>query len=279
MTTTQQKLIDTKSIRVRPVLKWVGGKTQMLSDLEPYIPTEYNRYIEPFFGGGALFFNLQPTNSVLSDSNPELVNLYTVIRDSVEDLIIQLKNYENDKDLFYEIRRLNWLDMNPTDAAARTIFLNKTCFNGLYRVNKSGGFNVPFAGYKNPTICDSINLRQASSVLQGQNILCDDYENILNEYAKRGDFIFLDPPYLPISKYSDFKRYTKEQFHLDDHYKLAEIVGELVSRGCCIILTNSNHEQVREMYSSYEIKIVQTKRHINCKGDKRNGEDLIVFAK
>lgn len=192
-------------VQAKPVLKWAGGKTQMLGDLLPKVPTSYGRYIEPFFGGGAMFFALQPENAIIADSNPELINLYRQIADRVEDVISHLKKYENTSEMFYAVRGQEWTTLAKEEAAARTIFLNRTCFNGLYRVNRQGQFNVPYGKYKNPKICDEEGLRAAAKALQKAEILCGDYSLVLDRYAKPGDFIFLDPPYLPISEYSDFK--------------------------------------------------------------------------
>lgn len=260
----------------KPILKWAGGKTQMLGELLPRVPKNYGRYIEPFFGGGALFFSLKPENAIISDSNPELINMYLQVAHHVDDVIECLQKYENTSEMFYEVRSFDWQVLPKAEAAARTIYLNKTCFNGLYRVNKNGQFNTPFGKYKNPKICDIDTLRLASKALKKANILCSDYILVLEHYAQPGDFVFLDPPYLPISENSDFKRYTKEQFYEDDHVELAKMIGTLHERGCYVILTNSNHPLVHQLYEQYKIEIIQTKRHISCHGDTRQGEDIIV---
>ena len=264
------------AVPAKPILKWAGGKTQMLGDLLPKVPSSYGRYIEPFFGGGAMFFALQPEQAVIADSNPELINLYRQVADHVDDVICQLKKYENTQEMFYAIRGQDWTMLPKAEAAARTIFLNKTCFNGLYRVNKKGQFNVPFGKYKNPKICDEDGLKAASVALRKAEIVCGDYLLILEHYAQPGDFVFLDPPYLPISEYSDFKRYTKEQFYEEDHVELAKMVKSLHERGCYIILTNSNHPLVHELYAPFTIEVIQTKRHISCNSSTRKGEDVIV---
>lgn len=260
----------------KPILKWAGGKTQMLPDLLPKVPTSYGRYIEPFFGGGALFFSLCPEKAIIADSNPELINLYRQVADNVESVIFYLKQYENTSEIFYSVRSLDWEQLSKPEAAARTLFLNKTCYNGLYRVNKKGQFNVPYGKYKNPKICDTEALYAASSALKKAEIICGDYSLVLEHYAQPGDFIFLDPPYLPISEYSDFKRYTKEQFYEEDHVELAKEVIRLHEKGCHILLTNSNHPLVHELYAPFKIDIIQTKRHISCRGNTRKGEDIIV---
>lgn len=260
----------------KPILKWAGGKTQMLGELMPRVPKTYGRYIEPFFGGGALFFSLKPENAIIADSNPELINMYLQVAHHVDDVIECLQKYENTSEMFYEVRSLDWQTLPKAEAAARTIYLNKTCFNGLYRVNRSGQFNTPFGKYKNPKICDVDALRLASEALRKADILCGDYILVLEHYAQPGDFVFLDPPYLPISENSDFKRYTKEQFYEDDHVELAKMIGTLHERGCYVILTNSNHPLVHQLYEQYKIEVIQTKRHISCHGDTRKGEDVIV---
>ena len=272
----EQALKKAIPVQAKPILKWAGGKTQMLGDLIPKVPTSYGRYIEPFFGGGAMFFALQPENAVIADSNPELINMYRQVADHVDEVINYLKKYENTSEMFYDVRSLECTALPKAEAAARTIFLNKTCFNGLYRVNKQGQFNVPFGKYKNPKICDEEGLRAASEVLKKAEILCGDYLLVLEHYAQPGDFVFLDPPYLPISEYSDFKRYTKEQFYEEDHVELAKMVTTLHERGCYVILTNSNHPLVHELYVPFTIDVIQTKRHISCNGRTRKGEDVIV---
>ena len=260
----------------KPILKWAGGKTQMLGDLLPKVPKSYGRYIEPFFGGGAMFFALQPENAIIADSNPELINMYRQVAENVDDVISYLKKYENTSEMFYAVREQDWMCLPNAEAAARTIFLNRTCFNGLYRVNKQGKFNVPYGKYVNPRICDEEGLKAASKALKKADILCGDYLLVLEHYAEAGDFVFLDPPYLPISEYADFKRYTKEQFYEEDHVELAKMIMRLQERGCHVVLTNSNHPLVHELYAPFTIDVIQTKRHISCNGSTRKGEDVIV---
>lgn len=272
----EQALKQAIVVPAKPILKWAGGKTQMLGDLLPKVPSSYGRYIEPFLGGGAMFFALQPEQAVIADSNPELINLYRQVANHVDDVVCQLKKYENTQEMFYTVRGQDWTMLPEAEAAARTIFLNKTCFNGLYRVNKKGRFNVPFGKYKNPKICDEEGLKAASAALKKAEIVCGDYLLVLEHYAQPGDFVFLDPPYLPISEYSDFKRYTKEQFYEEDHVELAKMVKTLHERGCHVILTNSNHPLVHELYAPFTIDVIQTKRHISCNGSTRKGEDVIV---
>ena len=262
----------------RPILKWAGGKTQLLNELLPRIPEYSGKYIEPFFGGGALYFAMQPDRAVIGDSNPEIINVYRQIVDDVDAVIEKLKTYENTSEMFYEVRSQTWEDLPPSEAAARTLYLNKTCFNGLYRVNRKGQFNSPYGRYKNPTICDEDQLRAASAALQRAEILCGDYRDVLGKHAKPEDFVFLDPPYIPVTKYSDFKRYTKEQFYEVDHRNLAVEVKRLYELGCYVILTNSNHPLVHELYVDFPIDVIPTKRAVSSKGDARTGEDTIVTA-
>lgn len=174
----------------RPLLKWAGGKSQLLGEIIPKMPQKYGRFIEPFFGGGALFFAVRPVGGIIADSNPELVNLYRSVADDVDGVIEQLRLLQNTEEIFYLVRGLDWTELPSFQAAARTIFLNRTCYNGLYRVNKSGGFNVPYGRYKNPKILDEEALRAASGLLRQTTILCGDYKTVLKENAQAGDFAF-----------------------------------------------------------------------------------------
>ena len=184
---------NVETVQAKPILKWAGGKTQLLRDLLPKVPNSYSRYIEPFFGGGALFFALQPENAIIADSNPEIINVYREVAEHVEDVIQYLKKYENTSEMFYAVRGQDWTKLPKSEAAARTIYLNKTCFNGLFRVNKQGQFNVPYGKYKNPKICDEEALRAASVALQKADILCGDYLLVLEHYAQPG---YLNMPIL-----------------------------------------------------------------------------------
>jgi DNA adenine methylase len=264
-------------VAIKPFLKWAGGKTQLISELSKYIPSNFNKYIEPFIGGGAFFFYLNPEKAIISDSNEELITTYKVVRDHVEDVINILEDYNNEETFFYEIRALDTRKLTEIERAARLIFLNKTCFNGLYRVNKKGQFNVPY-GKRNGEFLNSELLRDSSEFLQNTEILHADYLKTIRQYAEKGDFIFLDPPYYPVGKYSDFKRYTKEFFYHDDHVILKEEFDRLVKMGCHVLLTNSDHPVVMELYQDYEIKIIETKRLISSNPKTRNGKDIIVIG-
>lgn len=262
------------SKELKPVLKWAGGKRQLIDHILKKFPKYYNKFIEPFIGGGALFFYLNKKNSIISDINEELINLYKQISKNPRKIISRTKKYKNTKDDFYNTRKS--VPSNDLDRACRTIYLNKTCFNGLYRVNKKGEFNVPYGNYKNVSFFDEKNLIKISKLLKQTKIIHGSYETILKKYARKNDLIFLDPPYLPISKYSDFKRYNKEQFYLEDHKKLANLYAELDEKGCYLILTNSNSDEIINLYKNYKIDVHNTKRNINSIGNQRVGKDIIV---
>lgn len=264
-------------VAIKPFLKWAGGKTQLIPELSKYIPTSFNKYIEPFIGGGAFFFFLNPEKAIISDSNKELIITYKAVRDNVEEIIAILNGCKNEETFFYKIRSLDPGKLYDTERAARLIYLNKTCFNGLYRVNKKGEFNVPH-GKRNGKFLNQEQLRDSSEFLQNTKILHSDYLATLKKYAKEGDFIFLDPPYYPVGKYSDFKRYTKEFFYHDDHVILKEEFDRLVKLGCHVLLTNSDHPVVMELYRDYEIKVIETKRLISSNPKTRNGKDIIVIG-
>lgn len=271
-------VIELRDSAVRPVLKWAGGKTQLLPQLLPLLPQCSGKYIEPFFGGGALYFALDVVRSVISDNNPELVNLYISLSHEVDNVITALQRHKNTEDYYYRIRAQRWEDLPPAEAAARTIFLNKTCYNGLYRVNRRGEFNTPYGHLCNPKIVDESNLYAASRKLASAEIKFGDYRSVLMEVAEPGDTVFLDPPYLPVSQYADFKRYTKEQFTEENHRELAFEVRRLTDLGCRVILTNSNHPLVYELYEDFDIRVHSTKRNISSNGNGRKGEDVIVVA-
>lgn len=262
----------------RPLLKWAGGKTQIIPNLIGAMPKKFDNYIEPFIGGGALFFHLSPKSAVIADSNPELISLYQQIAKDYMPVLKLLEKMPNAEEYFYLERSKKFEGLSPIQAAARTIYLNRTCFNGLYRVNKSGGFNVPYGRYKDPKIADAHLLKSASVALGGATIVLGDYKEVLQKYAKKSDLVFLDPPYLPISQYSDFQRYTKEQFYEDDHRELAAEVSRLSEIGCHVLLTNSNHPLVHELYSDFHIEVLSTKRNINSRATLRKGQDVLVTA-
>lgn len=263
---------------IKPFIKWAGGKSQLLPVLRKIIPDSFGSYFEPFLGGGALFFDLGPSSAILSDTNAELINCYRIIKKTPQKLISALLKFKiNEKD-FYAVRAQNPIKLSSLDRAARFLYLNKTCFNGLYRVNKQGRFNTPFGHYKNANLVDEENLFKASHLLQDANIRCMDYYELLLAEARSGDFVYFDPPYLPIGKYSDFKRYTKDFFYEEDHKKLASLFGILDERGCKVLLSNSYHPTVVDLYKRYNIRIVQASRFINCKGDKRGAISEAIIS-
>lgn len=275
----KQKSTEAPTAPAKPFLKWAGGKTQILDEITAKAPKQFNRYIEPFIGSGAVFFALQPRHGIIADSNPELVNVYQTIATDVEQVIDHLSRFRNTETDFYEVRSLDFDDLEKPYAAARTIYLNKTCYNGLYRVNKKSQFNVPFGHYKNPRICQPDVLRGVCAALQHTEIICGDYKDVLKQSAGPNDFVFLDPPYLPVSQYADFKRYTKRQFYEEDHRELAKEVSRLQTIGCHVVLTNSNHPLVHELYERFCIEVVNTRRNISAKGSTRTSEDVIVTVK
>jgi DNA adenine methylase len=272
-----------------PFLKWAGGKTQILFELEKFVPSEFNRYFEPFLGGGAVFFHLTSKNfhftAYLSDTNEELITVYRVVKGDVEKLIDILKKHQKDYDkgsteFYYELRKF----VPPTDVerAARFIALNKTCYNGLYRVNKGGIFNVPIGRYKNPLICDSNNLRNASLSLRDSRVIIElsDYKQIVLENAREGDFVYLDPPYNPASSTASFTSYTNSGFTNTDQKELRDVFIELIDRKCKVLLSNSDTKFIRELYSEFAtcFKEVTVLRSINCRGSKRIGHKELIIS-
>ena len=255
-----------------PIVKWVGGKRQLMFELLKSMPKSYNRYFEPFIGGGALFFELQPENAYISDMNEELINLYSVVRDNVYELISDLNKHEVSKEYFLEIRNIDRTDeyknLSNVQRASRFIYLNRTCFNGLYRVNSQGQFNVPFGNYKNPRIVDKNNLLNCSELLKNTEINCADFSEILTK-VKKGDFVYFDPPYVPLNETSSFTSYTKDGFDMDMQFKLREVCDELDSMGVMFMLSNSDTKFVNELYSNYEIKKVFASRAVNANAEGR----------
>lgn len=255
-----------------PIVKWVGGKRQLMFELLKNMPKSYNRYFEPFIGGGALFFALQPQNGYISDMNEELINLYTVVKDDVYKLIDDLNKHKVSKEYFLKIRNLDrtekYNSLSDVKKASRFIYLNRTCFNGMYRVNSQGQFNVPFGNYKNPRIVDAENLINCSKLLKNTEICCADFSEILNKVQK-GDFVYFDPPYVPLNETSSFTSYTKDGFDLDMQFKLRDVCDELDSMGVMFMLSNSDTKLVNELYSNYEIKKVFASRAINANPNGR----------
>jgi len=275
--------IDAVVVPPRPFLKWVGGKTSLLPELLKRAPAKIQNYVEPFVGAGALFWALRPRivgRVLLSDANPELCAAYRGVRDDVSEVVKQLRHYEgkHSRDWFLWVRQLDYQGETDAFAAARMIYLNKTCFNGLYRVNSKGHFNVPFGSHpKTLTICDEANLRNCSSALQGVEVKCCDYRKSLLQ-AERGDFAYLDPPYIPLTKTSNFTSYTAGKFDMDDQERLAKEIRKIRCRGVDFILTNSGSAETLRLYDGlkFTIEKVPSRRRVSCKGDKR--EDVMDYV-
>ena len=255
-----------------PIVKWVGGKRQLMFELIKNMPKSYNRYFEPFIGGGALFFELQPEQAYISDLNEELINLYSVVRDNVDELIKDLSKHEVSKEYFLEIRNIDrteqYTELSDVERASRFIYLNRTCFNGMYRVNSQGQFNVPFGHYKNPRIIDENNLLNCSELLKKTEIKCADFSEILTK-VKKGDLVYFDPPYVPLNDTSSFTSYTKDGFDINMQFKLRDVCDELDNKGVRFMLSNSDTKLVNELYVNYEIKKVFASRQINANADGR----------
>ncbi len=253
----------------RPPVKWAGGKGQLLEQFETLFPTtRYKLCIEPFVGGGAVFFHLQPKKAVLIDSNEELINFYLVVRDHMEELLVDLRKHENKAAYYYQIRALQPEELSPVERASRFLYLNKTGYNGLWRVNRQGRHNVPFGRYKNPKIVDEPNLYLVSKTLKKAKIICGDFSLIL-KHAKPGAFVYFDPPYHPLSALANFTSYTADSFNEKEQIRLAEVFRELDRMGCLLMLSNSDTELVRELYKGYDIRTVWARRNINCRPDSR----------
>lgn len=274
MSTASAPLIPPFSFKIqcKPFVKWAGGKSQLLSELKGRVPRYEGRYLEPFIGGGALFFALQPKSALIGDVNPELVNAYRVVRDQVEDLIYDLERHVHSEEYYYELRDQDryqgFTRWSPVRKASRFIYLNKTCFNGLYRVNRSGFFNVPFGRYKNPNFIDAENLRACSQALQGAEIFECRFQDLLKK-AESGDFVYLDPPYAPLSDTSNFTSYTKGGFSSSDQEALRDACRTLDQKGVLFLHSNSSAESIRNLYKKFFIESVLARRSINATAEKR----------
>jgi len=259
-----------------PILKWAGGKGRLLSQLLPLLPpgAELMRHVEPFFGGGAMFFSRAPERALIADVNPALVRTYEAVRDDVEAVIARLGPLakRHDKDSYYRVRaRYNAARLSDAEHAATFLYLNKTCFNGLHRVNRKGEFNVPMGRYKNPRILDPDTLRAASEALAAAEIHCTGFEMLL-EKARPGDFVYFDPPYEPVSDTASFTSYAQDGFARDDQTRLRDVFRALDRRGCKLMLSNSDVPFIRELYARWRIDTVAAARAINCNG---NGRGLV----
>ena len=264
-----------KNKLVAPVVKWVGGKRQLLDEIRPLLPKRITSYCEPFLGGGAVLFSIQPSKAIVNDLNGDLIAVYETIRDNVESLIESLKKHENTSEYFYAIRDMDrnkdvYQAMSKVERASRLIYLNKTCFNGLFRVNSAGEFNSPFGHYKNPNIVNEPVLRAVSKYLSSSKItFCNEDFAVTLERIGRGGFVYLDPPYDPVSDTANFTGYNKGGFDRNEQIRLKECCDELTRRGIKFMLSNSATDFIKELYKEYDISIVQAKRAINSDSSKR----------
>lgn len=272
-----------KNPTVAPVLKWVGGKRQLLPILRGKIPKEYTVYYEPFVGGGAVLFDLQPAKAVVNDLNEELINLYKVIRDQVEELILDLGKHKNEADYFYSIRELDrdrkaYAKLSEVERASRLIYLNKTCYNGLFRVNQQGEFNAPFGSYKNPNIVNENVVRAVSAFFISSQVefRCGDFSNAVAG-IEPGSFVYFDPPYDPISESASFTGYHQGGFDRSEQVRLKMMCDTLSAQGVKFLLSNSATDFILDLYQEYEVQIVQARRAINSKANRRgNVPEVLV---
>lgn len=261
-------------LNISPFLKWAGGKRQLLPEIRKHIPQNINTYYEPFVGAGAVFLDLQFNNVVINDINSELINCYNVIKNNPEELIKELSKFKNSEEEFYKIRNWdreeNYNKRSSVEKAARTIYLNKTCFNGLYRVSSKGFFNVPYGKYKNPSFVNADNIRNLSKYFKSANItfLNKDFSAVVED-AKEGDFIYFDPPYYPINKTSSFTSYSKDGFSQEDQIKLKKEIDTLAGRGVKVLMSNSCCDFIKNLYVGYKIIEIEANRNINALGSKR----------
>jgi DNA adenine methylase len=257
----------------RPFVKWAGGKAQLLKQFELYFPgpAQFGRYFEPFLGGGAVFFHLRNTGQLpdqvfLFDTNDELINAYQIVRDQIDDLIALLAVHQarHSHDYYYQIRDIDRRsnDLTVAERAARTIYLNRTCYNGLSRVNSQGQFNVPMGSYRNPRIAREAALRAASAALQGVCVETRDFGSVV-ELARPGDFFYFDPPYDPVSRTASFTSYTAGNFRDEDQRRLAAVYAELSRKGCLCMLSNSYTPFIVDLYREFRLETVQASRPIN----------------
>ena len=261
----------------RPFLKWPGGKQWLIPLAKNFIPKCFSTYYEPFLGAGALFFALKPQRAVISDINKDLINSYLQTRDNVEILIQKLRKLKYSKEIYYKLRESN--PSNPIERAVRFIYLNRTCWNGLYRVNKSGRFNVPFGKYKNPLICDENNLRAISKFLDGIKILSMDFEETIHS-AKKRDFLYLDPPYATSKRTNEngFRKYNTKLFSIEDQLRLARVARRLSKRGCFILISNADHPDILKMFSFFKVARVRKTSLIAGKASSRKEVTELLFS-
>lgn len=271
----------------KPFVKWLGGKTKLLPQLAALQPKDYQKYYEPFVGGGALFFSIEPPQAVINDLNPHLINLYVQVRDNLDKMLFKLGELidiyteldEEAKGAFYYVIRDEFNQRTDDDAwgAALFLFLNKTCYNGVYRENTDRKFNVPFGRRKTTTFHELENIKRASEMLKYTNIFNGGYEDAVST-AEEGDFIYFDPPYVPLSATSNFTQYTGSSFGANEHIKLKEIFEELDSRGCLLMMSNSDTDMVKELYGKFKKTAVLADRTVNCKSQGRGRITELVIT-
>ena len=273
-----------RDLLVQPFLKWAGGKRQLLSQIRPLLPKKFNCYYEPFLGGSAVFLDQQPAKAVVNDYNSELINCYKVIKDSPDELLEEVSKFENTSECFYQVREMDRNDdfilMSDIERAARIIYLNKTCFNGLFRVNSQGQFNVPFGNYKNPTIADPAVIRALSRYLNNEGVTFRnaDFAMAVAD-AKKGDFVYFDPPYDPVSDTSSFTGYSLNGFNRREQIRLRDLCDELTARGVKVMLSNSYTPFINELYNAerYTCHTVQARRNINSVASGRGKIDEVLI--
>lgn len=269
---------------VAPFLKWVGGKRQLMPSIVELLPKNIKdlNYIEPFIGGGAVLFHLQPQNAIINDFNSELINVYEVIKNNLTELIKDLKKHDNNADYFYQIRSIDrtedFKNLTKVKRASRIIYLNKTCFNGLYRVNNSGEFNAPFGRYKNPNIVNEPTLKAVSKFLNSNNIAIknEDYSTVLNDITDKS-FVYLDPPYHPISENSNFTGYVQGGWNIIDQTRLRDTCNMLDKKGIKFLLSNSSSPLIKDLYDNYNISTIKASRSINSNGADRGDVDEFLI--
>jgi DNA adenine methylase len=276
----QAAAVSAVSAVAGPIVKWVGGKTRLLPEIAARLPRSYNRYFEPFAGGAAVFFSVAPRTAVLADSNPDLIGTYRAVAQDVEGVIRRLAIHrEAHAEKHYYATRARWNDATVAwtalDRAAAFIYLNRTCYNGLWRVNRAGGFNVPMGRYKNPPICDADGLRAASRALARTTLLCADYKAAVAT-ARAGDLVYFDPPYDPVTTTSNFVSYTAGAFGPDDQRALAQLAHRLAARGVGVVLSNSDTPFVRSLYKGLRVDRVRCARAINCNAERRGDVDEVL---
>lgn len=272
-------LVAEKAKSPTPFLKWAGGKAQLLDQMKEWFPDNYRAYIEPFLGGGAIFFYLMPKRAVLGDLNSELINVYNVVHNDLESLTDKLDVHHphvDNRDYYELVRSEDPKDLDEVSRAARMMFLNKTCFNGLYRVNSKGEFNVPFGRYSNPQLYDRENVIACSKALNGIQLVNSDYRETLKR-ARKNDFVYLDPPYHHLSNAASFTSYTSDSFLKEDQIELSHVFERLNKKGCNIMMSNSATELIEELYKDFHIETLKARRMISSRSETRGEIDEFLI--